>query len=98
MAPRVSRVATDLTAVPFLDPGAATIVPGQREAGRLTRFAVAVGDMPIEGPSTMDAATIADRQREGGGAPSERRPAVPARWAVWRRTAKNSAFEGTDYE
>jgi len=28
-----------------------------------------------DGPSTMDAATIAERQREGGGAPSHRRPA-----------------------
>ena len=28
-----------------------------------------------DGPSTMDAATIAERQREGGGAPSQRRPA-----------------------
>lgn len=60
--------------LPFLDRAAATIVPGQREAGRLTRFGIAVGDMPtIDGPSTMDAATTADRQREGGGAPSERR-------------------------
>jgi hypothetical protein len=78
-------------AIPFFDPAATTIVPGQREAGRLTRFAMAVADIAIEGPSSMDAATIADRQREGGGAPSERRPAVQARWAAWRRAAKNDA-------
>lgn len=38
----------------------------------LTRFAPLPLDPP-EGVSTMDAATVADRQREGGGAPGERR-------------------------
>lgn len=47
-------------------------VPGDREPGMLTRFAPLPLDPP-EGVSTMDAATVADRQREGGGAPGERR-------------------------
>jgi hypothetical protein len=52
------------------------IVPGARESGKLTRFGVPAAGMRIipDGPSMMDAATIAERQREGGGAPSERRP------------------------
>ena len=52
-----------------------TIVPGQREPGSLTRFGVPPAGMPpiADGPSTLDAATIADRQREGGGGPSQRR-------------------------
>jgi hypothetical protein len=64
---------------------ATDIVPGQREAGRLTRFdmpATSMRALPV-GPSTMDAATIAERQREGGGAPSERRPVRHrSRWAI----------------
>jgi hypothetical protein len=52
-------------------------IPGAREAGALTRFAVAVPPVApaAADPSTMDAATIAGHEREGGGAPSERRPA-----------------------
>ena len=61
------------------------MIPGGREPGMLTRFAaepVIVNDSP----RTMDAATIAARQREGGGAPSERRPPRErSRWAFWRR-------------
>ena len=49
-------------------------VPGDREPGMLTTFGVPPASVRIvpEGPSTMDAATIAARQREGGGAPSQR--------------------------
>jgi hypothetical protein len=64
-------------------------IPGGREAGMLTRFAAPaadIGAMP-EGPSTMEASTTAERRREGGGAPRERRPASarslwlhPMRW------------------
>jgi hypothetical protein len=56
---------------------ASTIVPGAREPGMLTIFgalAVSLATIP-HGPSTIDAVTIAERQREGGGAPSQRRPA-----------------------
>jgi hypothetical protein len=58
-------------------------IPGEREPGRLTRFgrAAASGPTVPEGPTTMDAVTVAERQREGGGAPSERRPAgARSRW------------------
>ena len=64
-----------------------TLIPGAREAGKLMRFAGPVA--VIAGSTTMDAATILERQREGGGAPSERRPARPPfewrhpiRWAA----------------
>jgi hypothetical protein len=58
------------------------LIPGAREPGRLTRFAAVVPDPP-NGPSTMDLATIADRQREGGGAPSQRRAARDGRaWSL----------------
>ena len=40
----------------------------------LTPFKFSVLRVQIpDGPSTMDAATIAERQREGGGVPSQRR-------------------------
>lgn len=58
------------------------MIPGAREPGVLTTFGVA----PVvfrDSPTTMDAATIAARQREGGGAPSERRP--PRVGSPWTR-------------
>lgn len=65
-------------------PGHGTpLIPGAYERNTLTHrqpgsmgadTAVAV---PI-GSSSMDAATIADREREGGGAPSQRRRKVQA--------------------
>jgi hypothetical protein len=60
-------------------------VPGEREPGVLTASGeVGASTRTIrEGPGTMDAATIAERQREGGGAPSQRAPRERARW--WRR-------------
>lgn len=36
-----------------------------------------------DSPTTMDAATIAARQREGGGAPNQRRPAREG--SAWKR-------------
>lgn len=53
----------------------AAIVPGAREPGMLTTFGVPDASMQTipDGPSTMDAVTIAEHQREGGGAPSQRR-------------------------
>ena len=62
------------------------IIPGARETGTKTRFAAPVTGPPAyqDSTSTMDAATLADRQREGGGGPSQRRRAgdVP-RWKMF---------------
>ena len=64
-------------------------VPGEREAGLLTTFApVLMTGRGIEGGSTMDAATTAERRREGGGSPNRWRS--PPGWmrprALWSRT------------
>jgi hypothetical protein len=62
---------------------AQAIVPGTREPGMLATFGAADPSMATvpRGPSTMDAVTIAEHQREGGGAPSQRRPVRAAtRW------------------
>jgi hypothetical protein len=51
-----------------------TMIPGAREPGMLTTFGVPpliFSDAPI----AMDAVTTAARQREGGGAPNQRRAA-----------------------
>jgi hypothetical protein len=61
------------------------MIPGAREPGTQVRF----GAPPVtvyNSPCTMDAATIAARQREGGGAPSERRP--PGERSMWGRLAR----------
>ena len=53
-------------------------IPGAREPGRLTRFGRPVNRISriaSEQAIPMSAATIADRQLEGGGAVSQRRPA-----------------------
>jgi hypothetical protein len=57
---------------------AARLIPGAYERNTLTyRQPGSMGaDTSIAvptGPSSMDAATLAERQREGGGAPSQRR-------------------------
>lgn len=62
---------------------AASIVPGTREPGMLITFGrvAATTATVADGPSTMDAVTIAEHQREGGGAPSQRRAVRgPLRW------------------
>jgi hypothetical protein len=61
----------------FLPPTAEsgdTLIPGAREPGMLTTFGAAAVVMPgvPAGRSTMDAVTIAEHEREGGGAPSQR--------------------------
>lgn len=54
---------------------AAGMFPGTREPGMLTTFGAPAASMPgTTEPLTMDAITIAEHQREGGGAPSQRRP------------------------
>jgi hypothetical protein len=64
------------------------MIPGAREPGMLTTFSRPVvnrGDAPV----TMDAATIAARQREGGGAPSERRrPRERSRWRNFKQALR----------
>lgn len=65
--------------VDLQDPGpAARLIPGAYERNTLThRQPGSMGADPSAavpaGPSTMTAATIAEREREGGGAPSQRR-------------------------
>lgn len=57
------------------------LIPGAREPGMLTSFRSSGVDVLLpDGPSTMDAATIAERQREGGGAPNQRRSANERSW------------------
>ena len=58
------------------------LIPGAYERNTLThRQPGAMGADPAVtlpgGSSSMDAATIAEHEREGGGAPSERRRKVP---------------------
>ena len=50
-------------------------IPGAREAGLLTTFGGIAANMRVipAGPSSMDASTIAERQREGGGGAQERK-------------------------
>jgi hypothetical protein len=59
------------------------MIPGSREPGMLTTFGVPTVVAITDSPSTMDAATIAARQREGGGAPNQRRPACD--WSRWKK-------------
>jgi hypothetical protein len=65
------------TAVP------SALIPGAREPGMLTMpgTSAACAQIP-DGLGTMDAATVAERQREGGGAPNQRRSAERSRWNV----------------
>lgn len=69
----VPRIARDRQAM--------ELIPGERDGGILTHGpsssfgGPAAGRPPIpEEPSTMDAVMIAERQKEGGGAASQRRP------------------------
>ena len=74
---RTSRVRDDRFRVPM--------IPGAREPGMLTTFGVHALVIP-DSPSTMDAVTIAARQREGGGAPNQRRPAREG--SAWTRLGR----------
>lgn len=59
------------------------MIPGQRESRNpLTRFGEVTPVVHTTVDVTMDSAGRADRRREGGGAPGERRPARPSRWAT----------------
>ena len=61
------------------------MIPGAREPGAQVRFSAPPVTV-YNSPCTMDAATIAARQREGGGAASERRP--PGERSMWGRLAR----------
>ena len=80
LTPRVERV--PLAPADHFPP---RMIPGAREPGMQVRF----GAPPVtvyNSPRTMDAATIAARQREGGGAPNQRRP--PRERSLWGRLAR----------
>lgn len=69
------------------------LIPGERDRGALTQGSASAfggaadGARPLpEGASTMDAVTTAERQKEGGGASSQRRPARHA-W-TWSRLGR----------
>ena len=74
------------------------LIPGAYERNTLTyRQRGSMGADPSVavpiGPSSMDAATIAEREREGGGAPSQRRRKVQARTGpALRGTEGNSSW------
>lgn len=59
-------------------------IPGEREPGPQTRFRGSTTGTRILSDWPMAAATIADRRREGGGAPSPLRRASTE--SGWRRT------------
>jgi hypothetical protein len=67
----------------------APMIPGARERGIPTTFGLhSVVILPV-GPSTMDAATIAMHQKEGGGGPAQRHHARLLRWRVLARKVRN---------
>ena len=62
------------------------MIPGAREPDMTTTFGLHSVVILPDGPSTMDAATIAMHQKEGGGGPAQRRftrQQLP--WNVWVR-------------
>lgn len=68
------------------------MIPGAREPGRLTTFGVDAIVFSGAGIA-MDAATTAAHQREGGGAPNQRRPARDGSLLknLWRRLQVRNA-------
>jgi hypothetical protein len=81
------------------------MIPGAYERNTLTHRQLgsmgASGAVVLPtGPSSMDAATIAAREREGGGAPSERRPKVEVQTRpgpALKATARNSSWLAGGY-
>jgi hypothetical protein len=72
------------------------MIPGQREPGSLTRFAVRPEVRQPMVDVTIDAATIADRQREGGRPARKRHPArVLPLTALIRRVRAMWPIRGT---
>jgi hypothetical protein len=65
---------------------AVPMIPGAREPGIPAAFGQHSVVILLDGPSTMDAATIAMHQKEGGGGPAQRRLSrqqLP--WNAWVR-------------
>jgi hypothetical protein len=66
------------------------MIPGAREPGVPTTLGQHSVVILLDGPSTMDAATIAMHQKEGGGGPAQRRLSrqqLP--WNVWVRKLRH---------
>jgi hypothetical protein len=59
-------------------------IPGEREPRPQTRLGGPTTSLRLLTDWPMDAATIADKRREGGGAPRKRRPATAE--SGWTRT------------
>ncbi len=75
---------------------ASPMIPGQWEPGSLTRFAVRPEVRQPMVDVTIDAATIADRQREGGGiARNQHRGRVSPLTALMRRVRAMYRTRGT---
>jgi hypothetical protein len=66
------------------------MIPGAREPGMPTTFGLHSVVILLDGPSTMDAATIAMHQKEGGGGPAQRRRA--RQQSSWNVLAKLRHF------
>jgi len=71
------------------------MIPGQWEPGSLTRFAVRPEVRPSMVDVTIDAATIADRQREGGGFARKHPARVPPLTALIHRIRAMWRIRGT---
>jgi len=78
-------------AVPSHDAGfAVPMIPGAREPAIPTMFGQHSVVILPDGPSTMDAATIAMHQKEGGGGPAQRRLTRQRwPWNVWARKLRH---------
>lgn len=69
---------------------AVPMIPGAREAGIPTTFGQHSVVILPNGPSTMDAATIAMHRKEGGGGPAQRRlTRQQSPWNVWARKVRH---------
>jgi hypothetical protein len=70
---------------------AVPMIPGARETGNLITFGQHSVLILAQGPSTMDAATIAMHQKEGGGGPAQRRRVrQQSPWNAWARKLRDS--------
>ena len=69
---------------------AVPMIPGAREPGISTTFGQHSVVILVDGPSTMDAATIALHQKAGGGGPAQRRRArQQSPWNAWARRLRH---------
>jgi hypothetical protein len=69
---------------------AVPMIPGAGEPGIPITFGQHSVVIHLAGPSTMDAATIAMHQKEGGGGPAQRRlRRQQSPWNVWARKLRH---------